>query len=463
MIINDHLAYLHRIITGVMSGDIVRMGIFNKLYAIGIVSIFQAINEQLEKLSEELDSELNLEAVSIRFDLYCRKDYWNKNWLFIDGEYLFSKLDIELYPVSYTSEINQMTDYLPNGVQGYQITPNVLTSFKGAMHQLCDDERMSNRDLLYALNTGLDKMLCLLDEVRKKVKNPQNHLYVKLWDELLEIYENDEFDKEYKEWIEDNGEPSLNELKARQKQEIFKFLNKNFLRYCNNPTGAEVKKCKLKITEDDLPYGTLIPESIAIECAKLERFIELKEEILTFNYEKLGQYLYKNYNQFEESEFFHITDFERIIDVINEAIAKHKPSLAKYLKRYEENQIKELYEDCKKVIITCKPFLKKDVRKTILEKYLFEILSDTDIKTEARKKLNGQSKIKYLCDMIAHLSNFYVFDVKYGADDFSKAMSKEYTGIAERTINRYIRTSINSRNGALYTWTKNNIDKLLKK
>lgn len=439
-----------------MSGDIIAMGIFNKLYAIGIVSIFQKINEQLAKLSEELDSELNLEAVSIRFDLYCRKDYWNKNWLFIDSDNLFSKLNIEINPVSYTSEINQMTDYLPNGVQGYQITPNVLTSFKGAMHQLCDDERMSNRDLLYALNMGLDKMLGLLNEVHKKVKNPQNHLYVKLWDELLEIYENDEFDKEYKEWIEDNGEPSLDELKARQKQEIFKFLNKNFLRYCNNPTGAEVKKCKLKITEDDLPYGTLIPESIAIECAKLERFVELKEEILTFNYEKLGQYLYKNYHQFEETEFFHITDFERIIDVINEAIAKHKPSLTKYLKRYEENQINELYEDCKKVISTCKPFLKAGLRETLLDDYIFKVLTDAATKAEARSKLGGQSKNKYLCDMIAHLNNIFVFDVKYGVDDFAAALCKELVGVEETTIKRYIANSINSRDGALYMWTKKN-------
>lgn len=462
MMINDHIEYLHRIITGVMSGDIISLGIFNKLFSLGVVSIFQTINKQLEELNTQLDSELNLEAVSINFDLYCRRDYWNENWLFVDKVALYEKEGIDLPLSIYTSEINQLTDYLPNEVKGYHTTPEVLDSFKTSMHQLCDDDRMYQKDLFYALSKGLDRMLILLDEIRKKVESPKNHLFIKLWEDTLDIYDNDEFDKDYKDWIEDNGEPSFEELKARQNQEIFKFLNKNFLRFCKIPTGAEIKRRKLIINEDDLPYGTQIPEGFPIECAKFEKFIEWKEEhILSINYEKLGQYIYKYYHQFDELEFFHITDFDRILDVIHEAMAKIKPNLSKYLKRYEDNQIYELKKDCTKIINTCKPFIKKGIRETILEEYVDKIMYNKDIKAEVRSKLGGQSKIKYICDMIAHLSNSFVFDVKYNAEDYAKALRKEISTVEQSTLIRYIKNSINSREGALYSWTKANINDLL--
>lgn len=138
-----------------------------------------------------------------------------------------------------------------------------------------------------------------------------------------------------------------------------------------------------------------------------------------------------------------------------------KPNLSKYLKRYEDNQIIELKKDCTKIINTCKPFLKNGVRETFLEEYVVKIMYDKDIKTEVRNKLGGQSKIKYICDIIAHLSNFYVFDVKYNAEDFAKELHKELVYVEENTLVRYIKKSISSREGALYSWTKANINGLL--
>lgn len=462
MMINDEIEYLHRVIIGAMDNYPVRVGVFERLFSWSIIGLFNEINNNLEELSLQLDKELNLEAISIKFDVFLNRDYWSKNWLFVDFYSLYEKDNEEMPIHNYTSAINKMTDYLPNGVKGYTVTPAVLESFKSSVHQLCDEDRITFSDLYYSLNLGLDKMLELLKVVKKKVENPQNHLYKKLWDETLEFYDNDEFDKDYKDWLEDNGDPTFEDLKARQKQEIFRFLNKNFLRYCKNPTGAEIKKRKLIITEDDLPYGTLIPESFDIECTKFEKFIEWKDEhVLAINYEKIGQYIYKNYHQFEENEFYNITDFDRIMDVIHEAMAKIKPSLAKSLKRYEENQINELIIDCKKIIITCKPFLRKGVKENLLEAYIDKLMFDPEIKAEARSKLGGQSKNKYICDMIAHLSNCFVFDVQYNADNYAEALHKEITSVDKKNLKRYINETINSRKGALYAWTKKIIDGLM--
>lgn len=462
MIISEKIEYLHRVIIGAMEDYPAKVSVYERLFSWSIVALFNDINNDLYELSAQLDNELNLEAISIKFDVFLNKDYWTKNWLFVDFKSLYEK-DGEKMPIhNNTSDINKLTDYLPNGKDGYSVTPDVLNSFKTSMHQLCDEDRITFSELYYSLNAGLDRMLILMEEVKRKVKNPKNHLYIKLWEETLEIYDNDEFDIDYKEWIDNNGEPSFDELKARQKQEIFRFLNKNFLRYCNTPTGAEIKNRKLIINEDDLPYGTQIPEGLAIECTKFERFFEWKEDqILVLNYEKLGQYIYKYYHQFEELEFYHITDFDRMMDVIHEAMAKIKPNLAKYLKRYEANQYYELSEDCKSIINCCKPFLKRGVRDTLLSEYIAKMMYDPEIKDEARSKLGGQSKYKYICDMIAHLSNSFVFDIKYNADDFAKALHQKMQSLLESTIKRYITESINSRKGALYNWTKNHIGELL--
>ena len=226
--INEEIEYLHRVIMGAMDNYPVRVGVFERLFSWSIIGLFNEINNNLEDLSHQLDKELNLEAISIRFDVFLNRDYWTKNWLFVDFNSLYEKEDEKMPIHNYTTAINKMTDYLPNGVKGYTVTPAVLESFKSSVHQLCDEDRITFSDLFYSLNLGLDKMLRLLDIVKKKVENPQNHLYKKLWDETLEIYDNDEFDKDYKDWLEDNGDPTFEELKARQKQEIFRFLNKNF-------------------------------------------------------------------------------------------------------------------------------------------------------------------------------------------------------------------------------------------
>lgn len=462
MMINGKIEYLHRVIMGGMAGDIVKIGIFDRLFAWGVIALYNDINSDLEKLSIQLDTELNLEAVSIKFDLYINRKYWTNNWLYIDYEELYRNENIEKPRLTYTTQINTLTDYLPNGVKGYNVNPAVINSFKTAMHQLCDEDRLTDGDIFYSLNAGLNRMLDLLKTVQNKVKNPQNHLYKKLWDETYEIYDNDEAVDEFNEWVEEIGSPTFEDLKARQKQEIFKLLSKNFFRFYNNPTGAEVKKCKLFISEDDLPFGTHIPENIAIECAKFEKFIEWKgEHILSINYEKLGQYIYKHYQKFDESEFFSITDFDRNMDAIHEAMAKKRNSLSKYLKRYEDDRFNEMVNDCKKIINTCKTFLKSGVSEILLDNYIDSLVNDSQISAETKSKLNGQSKIKYICDMIAHLYNFMVFDVKYNADNFAEALHSEIESVEQNTLKRYISDSINSRDGALYIWTKNNIKKIM--
>ena len=450
----DFIEDLHKALTETSSGGITSYALYRRLCALSIIAYMHEINDELEEISSKLDNDVDLNALEIDFDKYLNKAYWDKGWLLHN----YSIIETEVP----ASSINHFTDYLPNGVEGYTFTPEMIGSFKNTLHQFCDKDRMNWRDIDYALNFGFKKMLNLLLDIKKKTQNPQAYLFQKLWDELRIDIDSDDILKEYNKWKEDHGEINFQNLKDKQTQTLVRLLSSDFLRFRPKPTKGEVNNSQLIIDEDSLETGSVLPDNIKEQCARLEYFVVWKDpekNILSFNYERLGKYVYDHYKELE-SNLNVMIDTDIIFDAIHEDMAKLKSGLAKYLKRYEEDQIKELANDCKKILNTCKPFLKSDIRETLLEEYVDMAMYDTNIKAEVRSKLRGQSKNKFICDMIGHLSNCYVFDVKYTAEDFAKALHKEIVSVEQNTLQRYIKETINSRNGNLYPWTKNHIDEL---
>ena len=462
MEIRDKIEYLHRIITGVKKGDTVSMGMFDRMFAMGVITVFNDINRLLEKEVSQLDLELNLNTVSINFDKYLNRKEWTNNWLYTDFEKIFKENGVPFSQGrSHTTEINQMMDYFPNGIDGYFFTPDTMQSLRVAMHQLTDGDKLAERDVFYALNAGLDRMLSLMEEVRNKISHPKGHLFTKLWSEIYEIFDNDECCDEYEEWKDENPDFDFDELKSKQKQEIYTLLKNNFFRFYSNPIGAEVRKCILKITSDDLPVGTDIPENLDVECAKFARFFQWKgEHILSLDYEKLGQYIYKNYHKFDEHEFFYITDFDRKLDAIHKDMACKKPKLKPYLKDYKEQIANELLEECATILNTCQQFLAKDIRPTFLEDYLRKLLFDKDMRDEARKKLSGGSRNTYICEMVAALKNARVFKVDCDKNDLANSIGEKITTVQVANLAKYIERSYNDNEGALNRWTKKVIDDL---
>ncbi len=449
--INEEIEGLHRFIENLIYDD--RNDLFNRMQAWSILAVFNKINHELETISAQLDTSIDLDAIRINFEKYCDQTIWSR-------EKLYELVKRNKEGDNHLSEINRMTDYLPNEVEGYLVTPEVLGSFKTSMHQLCDNERIGTRALWYALDKGLDTMQQLLFDIQEKVMCPKPHLYVKLWDEISTNYNDEEFDIKYFEWLEDTGTPTIDELKARQKQAIYDLLKTGFFLYAKAPTGGEVKKRKLVITEDDLEVGCEVTKEFEIECAKFDRFIEWKEDsILIVNYEKLGQYIYKNYTKLTEDDFFNIKGFDWTIDQIHEAMAHVKPSLAQYLKRYQERQDEELLEDCKKIFKPFKEFLKEDIRPTLIDEYLEKLLFDSEVKEEAKKKLSGQSRNTYCCSIVIALSFGYIFKPEYNNADYAKALHMVIDSVEKKNLERYLKDSKIS-NSALNSWTTHIMDDL---
>lgn len=282
-----------------------------------------------------------------------------------------------------------------------------------------------------------------------------------LWDEVLERYGCEELLHDYHEWKEENGKLSFEDLKARQKQEIYKLLMSGFFRHCHSPTGANVKQRSLIITEDDLEVGSEIPNFLAVECAKFERYFVWKgDSILILDYEKLEHYIRKKRNGLTKTDMINIAAFDMRLDLLHNDMAKLKPQLTQHLKGYEENLVMKMKAVCQEVLNVCKEYLNNKVRANILKDYVEMLLFDEGMKEEARRKLKGRSMKKFICEMVAALRWFDIFRHDVTPQMLASVMSKKFEGVASKTLQTYIEKFYNAREGRLYVWTKANIEQL---
>lgn len=462
--INDEIRYLHNVISGAMAGSVCTNPVSDRLFHLGIISLFHQINDDLEKLSKDLDVSVILEGVSIDFDTYLDDNYWNDNFLFKD-ESKFYKVSAgcDITDISCRFQINQLTDYLPNGEEGYIITQDLIDTFKRSLNQLCDRNKLGSKEVLFALYFGYVYMIKQLKEIKEKVEHPKPHQFNKAWNELRDDIDPERYLKDYYDWKEKNIGYTFSDLKNQQTYRIFKLLNTDFFRFFDSITGLDVKNRKLIITDDNLPYGTIISDSIPAECAKFEKFFEWKgKDILSLDYEKLGQYIYGNYKKFDYVDIEQIIEFDVVMDAIHEDMAEIRPQLKQYLKGYEEEKINYLLKECAEILNTCQKYLAKDISEKFLFEYLKKLLFDRDMKEEARSKLKGQSRYTYLCKIVAALKNFRVFRIDCDKHDLAKSLSEKITSIQLGTITKNIERAYNKREGALYDWTEKNIEALLK-
>ncbi len=433
--------------------------IFNRLQAWGVLALFNKVNQDLEKLNEELETAIRPEAIGMDIDatLGSIKEL-RMNW----GDIVKGwKIKV---PIDNDNQyqINRMTNYLPNGEDGYDVTAEVLGSFRTAMHQLCDEEKITSRAMERTLEKGLVELTEMLEEIKRKIEKPETHLFKKLWEDIMCNYSSDNVKEEYQKWVEETGDVEFADLKAKQSQEIFMLLKSGFFRHCPKPTQGAVKNRKLTIGEDELEVGTKIPEGFDIECTRFEKYSEWRDAILILKYEKLGQYIYKHYRDLSEDDFRRIAYFDAMIDLIHNDMAKMKPNLGKHLKKYQKDKDKALLEELKKIFEPFKPYIRDDLRPTIIEEYLEKLL-DSEMKEEAREKMNGQSKNKYCTSIVMALSSSFVFKPEHNNsnEDLGRALHKELDTVTKDTFVQYLKDSKNA-NKALTSWTARTIEELVK-
>ena len=456
MVIDDQIETLHEIMTKTSSGDMLEFPIYRRLFALSVISYINDLNHHLEELSSQLDSSINLEAISLHTERYLDKSYWTRSWLFSD----LWRSDLK----TPTTEINRMTDYFPNGKPDYNFTPQLIGSFKTAMHQFCDNDKLTERDLKYAVNDGIDKLIELLAEIVKKTREPEPHLYSKLCNEVRESYSPDDAVRDYKNWKEIMDGVSLNDLVAQQKIEIVKLLRTDFFKYLPDLPLSSYDSCKIKIKENDLPQTFEVPRNLFSELAKFDRYFELKGGyVIVINYEKLGKYIHKNIKRLTSVQLSAFVEFDKLMDLIHEDMSKHRSDLTKYLKNYEEKQYTNILNECAAILNTCQEHLRPEIRKTFLREYLYMLLFDPDIRDEARKKLKSASRGKYICWIVANLSDSYIFKPESTSAELAHSLKSKLTSTLESTIKKYIDKNGSEGSAALRQWNRRICDGLKEK
>ena len=427
-----------------------------RLMALGVVTELFQINKQLEDLCLRLDSEISVEDAEIDFDNWLTDNQW------INGKGIF---DIISYHPQDNKDtiINHMTDYLPMNQEGYSFTTEQVDSFKTGMHQFCDDERMSSRDYYYAIAVSVGSTITILQEVKRKKTNIPSYLFEDYWYSFINDYlENSPVFDIYEHWKEEHDDLDVDMLKDKQMQEMLVLLKSGFLSHAPEPTRREIQNSNIKLNHDAFDRNTTIPEDIDLECARLSKFVEWKEDtILTINYEKLGRYIYMHHKDLTQRELKSIAHFDIIMDLIHEDIASLDSKYKKYLKSYEGDELKIIYDDCLEILNTCNSHFRDGIGDDFFSKILSEVLYG-EMKNELKSKLAGASKMTTLCAMLAACKvSAKVFKIDVISDELATSLSSVVEKPNSGSLKRYIDNGAAKPKARIYVNTEEAIKKYI--
>ena len=425
--------------------------------AIGVVTELFQLNKQLENLCLRLDSEISVEDAEIDFDDWLTNNGW------INGEGIFNI--VSYHPQENKDTIiNHMTDYLPLGKDGYSFTPEQADTFKTCMHQLCDDEKLNARDIIFAICESVTNTIQLLHEVKRKRTNIPPYLFEDYWYSFIAEYlENSSIPEIYEHWKEEHDDPDLDMLKDKQMQEILVLLKSGFLSHTAVPTRREIQNSVISITKDSFDKNTKIPDDIDMECARLSKFVEWKENtILTLKYEKVGKYIYKHHKELTDRELKSIVHFDIIMDLIHEDIADINTKYKVYLKNFEGDEMQVIYDTCNKILCTCNIHLREGIGDDFFSTILHEVMYG-DMKNELKTKLNGASRMTTLCSMLAACKNsskVFKFDVI--SEELASSLSTVVEKPSKESLKRYIDNGSANYKARIYVNTEAAIKNYIK-
>lgn len=429
-----------------------------RLFAFAIITELFQINKQLEELSMKLDSEIGIEDANIDFDDWLEHTDW------LNGKGVFN---IESYHQQKDANtiINHLTDYLPDGVEGYSFTQEQAESFKASMHVFCDNDRMGAKELMYILGEAIKQTIICLSDVKKKKTNIPSYLFEDYWYSFIADYvENMPSSDIYEHWKDAHDDPDINMLKDKQQQEILVLLKSGFFSHVAEPSKREIANSIVQLDPDAFDRNTTIPDGCDIECARLSKFVEWKGEIILWlNYEKLGRYIYKHHKELTEKEKWAIVHFDLIMDLIHEDMARLDPKYKQYLKNYEGNELQLIFDECKAILETCNNHLSDKVDDDFFS-YILNELMYGDMKNELKSKLGGASKMTTLCTILAVCkSTMKVFKNGVIAEELAQSLSTVVERPSKSSLKRYIDNGSANYKSRIYINTDAAIKKYLAK
>ena len=180
-------------------------------------------------------------------------------------------------------------------------------------------------DLIERLEDSYAEVARLLGEIYQKVTK----MYGQFYQYLKTQYDAEHTIMAYDEWMMKEGDESFKTLKGKQTKEVAEFLRKDLLQHMRKPLQNEIDEVDVDKVIYWMPcdYNRkyLLSKAFKMQCARFRWNISWEGDILKFDYDALGEYLFKNYYKMTDKERQAFFDLDVMVELINEDIKRVLP------------------------------------------------------------------------------------------------------------------------------------------
>ena len=253
-------------------------------FALNIEMSAEEVIERLKKYLAELERGECNEALCIEKKM-MQKAYWEK------GGLLLRNLEV-----------------LRNRLEQEKMINAILKVQNGA----CYD------DFIRCLDNSFAEVARLLSEIHMKITQQTDGQFYR---SLKSQHDAEPATTAYEEWMMKEGNHSFKTLKGKQTKEVAEFLRKDPLQHLCKPLQNEIDDVDVNKVIYWMPCDYdreyLLSEEFKKQCVRFRWNISWEGDILKFDYDALGEYLFKNYYKMTDEERQAFFDLDVMVELIN--------------------------------------------------------------------------------------------------------------------------------------------------
>jgi hypothetical protein len=286
------------------------------MMALNIITVQSNVINKLTELSKQLDAEISNGDARIDFQTIQDGTLLRRTKpLFATAAYAGGNAD--------EAAIDKVVALFPLG-ESPTFTPELAGRVK---RSLMDTSLLCPNDIVQALRNGMQHIITLLREIKKKMRFAPKEHFVGYCDAFFSTHLELPFTlakRDYINWKDEHECNSMQELEDKLMQEVLKLLASGVFSHASTPTIREKMNSKIKIAPEALKTDMILPEDIEVECARMARFVSTKGSMLRLDEAKLGKYLYLHHRELTSEETTALRYFKQMQLLIQEDMVKVK-------------------------------------------------------------------------------------------------------------------------------------------
>ena len=124
---------------------------------------------------------------------------------------------------------------------------------------------------------------------------------------------------------------TLCKLKKLELEAVLKALNQGIFDFAEKPSRQEVNMVSPELNTDFVPCNFEITEEVKTRYAQFRQFAEKRGPMLVFDYERYGQYVVDNFNQFDDDQIRAIYELDVKLHLIHKEMVNLNKELENVL------------------------------------------------------------------------------------------------------------------------------------